>query len=104
MKFGFGIAEVSRAKLGTLAIVLLEKGKPWNGSQISTIEPPLPDFTFGDSVTEEDDQGFMFAKEIGLKMVTGSFHVPKRNPSRPLGDDAHFICSKSQSICIADGV
>ncbi|KAM7508918.1 hypothetical protein LguiA_019371 [Lonicera macranthoides] len=37
-------------------------------------------------------------------MVTGSFYIPKRNPLRPLGDDAHFICSKSQSIGIADGV
>ncbi|KAK3037346.1 hypothetical protein RJ639_032108 [Escallonia herrerae] len=39
-----------------------------------------------------------------LKMVAGSFYVPEKNELSPLGEDAHFICNKRQTIGLADGV
>ncbi|XP_060178380.1 probable protein phosphatase 2C 55 [Lycium barbarum] len=39
-----------------------------------------------------------------LKMVAGSLYLPKENPNKPLGEDAHFIHELYQTIGIADGV
>ncbi|ONI12319.1 hypothetical protein PRUPE_4G157000 [Prunus persica] len=37
-------------------------------------------------------------------MVCGSCYLPKDNPNKPLGEDAHFMCQDSQIIGVADGV
>ncbi|GMP86598.1 hypothetical protein CsSME_00039318 [Camellia sinensis var. sinensis] len=37
-------------------------------------------------------------------MASGSFYIPKQKEQNPLGDDAHFICPKQQTIGVADGV
>ncbi|GFP90909.1 probable protein phosphatase 2c 55 [Phtheirospermum japonicum] len=37
-------------------------------------------------------------------MRADSFYIPKKNPSKPLGEDAHFISHESQVIGVADGV
>lgn len=39
-----------------------------------------------------------------LKMKFGSFYIPKDNPSKPLGEDAHFISAAKQTAGVADGV
>ncbi|XP_059310731.1 probable protein phosphatase 2C 55 [Lycium ferocissimum] len=39
-----------------------------------------------------------------LKMVAGSLYLPKENPKKPLGEDAHFIHELYQTVGIADGV
>ncbi|KAM7508941.1 hypothetical protein LguiA_019394 [Lonicera macranthoides] len=39
-----------------------------------------------------------------LKMVAGSFYIPKKNPLKPLGEDAHFISPRHQTLGVADGV
>ncbi|XP_055808253.1 probable protein phosphatase 2C 55 [Solanum dulcamara] len=39
-----------------------------------------------------------------LKMVAGSLYIPKDNPKKPLGEDAHFIHEVYQTIGVADGV
>ncbi|KAF3615967.1 putative protein-like [Capsicum annuum] len=39
-----------------------------------------------------------------LKMVDGSLYLPKDNPKKPLGEDAHFIQEPYQTIGVADGV
>ncbi|XP_057509970.1 probable protein phosphatase 2C 55 isoform X1 [Actinidia eriantha] len=44
------------------------------------------------------------SREKGLKMVCGSFYIPKQKDSKPQGDDAHFICAEKQTIGVADGV
>lgn len=43
-------------------------------------------------------------KETSLKMVCGSFYLPKENELRPQGEDAHFICAQENTIGVADGV
>lgn len=37
-------------------------------------------------------------------MVADSSYIPKENPAKPLGEDAHFFCQNSQVIGVADGV
>ncbi|KAF5941163.1 hypothetical protein HYC85_022330 [Camellia sinensis] len=44
------------------------------------------------------------SNEPSLTMASGSFYIPKQNEQNPLGDDAHFICPKQQTIGVADGV
>ncbi|KAM7512262.1 hypothetical protein LguiB_011137 [Lonicera macranthoides] len=62
----------------------------------------LPEINSG---TRPHQDGRISGTEIALKMVTGSFYIPKRtNPLRPLGEDAHFISTIPQAIGIADGV
>lgn len=39
-----------------------------------------------------------------LKMVCGSFYIPKKNPKKPLGEDAFFVCHDREVIGVADGV
>lgn len=39
-----------------------------------------------------------------LKMVAGSIYLPKDDPSKPQGDDAHFVCLEAQTLGVADGV
>ncbi|KAL3632530.1 hypothetical protein CASFOL_025514 [Castilleja foliolosa] len=39
-----------------------------------------------------------------LRMNADSFYLPKENPSKPLGEDAHFISLDSHVIGVADGV
>ncbi|KAM3205160.1 putative protein phosphatase 2C 55 [Capsicum annuum] len=39
-----------------------------------------------------------------LKMVAASLYLPKENPTKPLGEDAHFIHELNQTIGVADGV
>lgn len=39
-----------------------------------------------------------------LKVEIGSFYIPKDNPSKPLGEDAHFVFSGKQVAGVADGV
>ncbi|MCD7465335.1 hypothetical protein HAX54_001052 [Datura stramonium] len=39
-----------------------------------------------------------------LKMVAASIYLPKENPTKPLGEDAHFIHELYQTIGVADGV
>ncbi|KAM5587325.1 putative protein phosphatase 2C 55 [Rosa sericea] len=40
-----------------------------------------------------------------LKMVCGSFYLPKESENRSLlGEDAHFICAEENTIGVADGV
>ncbi|XP_071936480.1 probable protein phosphatase 2C 80 isoform X1 [Coffea arabica] len=41
---------------------------------------------------------------VGLKMVAGSAYLPKDNPEKPEGDDAHFVSLEAQTIGVADGV
>ncbi|GAV88778.1 SpoIIE domain-containing protein [Cephalotus follicularis] len=43
--------------------------------------------------------------EKPLKMVAGSFYIPKNNGfPNPQGEDSHFICLEKQTIGVADGV
>ncbi|XP_019158807.1 PREDICTED: probable protein phosphatase 2C 55 [Ipomoea nil] len=44
------------------------------------------------------------ARRSTTRMVAGAFYIPKQNPAKPLGEDAHFICSEAQTIGVADGV
>lgn len=37
-------------------------------------------------------------------ITAGAFYIPKDNPKRPRGDDAHFFTVESQVIAVADGV
>lgn len=37
-------------------------------------------------------------------MLPGSYYVPKRNPSKPAGEDAHFFDKAAQVIGVADGI
>ncbi|KAK6124733.1 hypothetical protein DH2020_041523 [Rehmannia glutinosa] len=37
-------------------------------------------------------------------MIAASIYIPKDNPKRPRGDDAHFISAEEQTIGVADGV
>ncbi|KAG5583917.1 hypothetical protein H5410_044351 [Solanum commersonii] len=39
-----------------------------------------------------------------LKIVAGSLYLPKDNPRKPLGEDAHFIDELFQTIGVTDGV
>lgn len=39
-----------------------------------------------------------------LKMVCGTFYIPKGKHMKPQGDDAHFVCVERQTIGVADGV
>ncbi|KAK6143117.1 hypothetical protein DH2020_023465 [Rehmannia glutinosa] len=39
-----------------------------------------------------------------LTMMADSFYLPKDNPSKPRGEDAHFISEVPQVIGVADGV
>ncbi|XP_008226582.1 PREDICTED: probable protein phosphatase 2C 55 [Prunus mume] len=39
-----------------------------------------------------------------MKLVCGSCYLPKDNPDKPLGEDAHFICHDGRTIGVADGV
>ncbi|KAH0724647.1 hypothetical protein KY290_000453 [Solanum tuberosum] len=38
-----------------------------------------------------------------MKMVAGSFYIPKSNKA-PLWEDAHFICIEEETIGVADGI
>ncbi|KAH0764571.1 hypothetical protein KY285_000442 [Solanum tuberosum] len=38
-----------------------------------------------------------------MKMVAGSFYIPKSNKA-PLWEDAHFICVEEETIGVADGI
>ncbi|CAI9087423.1 OLC1v1021489C1 [Oldenlandia corymbosa var. corymbosa] len=37
-------------------------------------------------------------------MTAGAFYKPKKSKTKPLGEDAHFICDEQQTIGVADGV
>uniref|UniRef100_A0A3Q7HXL2 Protein phosphatase n=1 Tax=Solanum lycopersicum TaxID=4081 RepID=A0A3Q7HXL2_SOLLC len=39
-----------------------------------------------------------------LKIEAGSLYLPKDNPKKPLGEDAHFIDELFKTIGVADGV
>ncbi|KAL0404858.1 UNVERIFIED_CONTAM: putative protein phosphatase 2C 55 [Sesamum radiatum] len=39
-----------------------------------------------------------------LTILAGSSYIPKDNPSKPRGDDAHFYSHEAQVIGVADGV
>ena len=39
-----------------------------------------------------------------LRMVSGSFYIPKDEKRNPKGEDAHFICADEEAIGVADGV
>ena len=39
-----------------------------------------------------------------LKMLCASIYLPKDDQSKPLGEDAHFVCADQQAIGVADGV
>ncbi|KAK4412897.1 putative protein phosphatase 2C 55 [Sesamum alatum] len=41
---------------------------------------------------------------VFLKMSAASIYIPKDNPEKPRGEDAHFICTEEQTIGVADGV
>lgn len=66
------------------------------------------------SLNKLDDQFFNITKSRVLefstnklpclKMVAGSLYLPKDNPKKPLGEDAHFIHELHQTIGVADGV
>ncbi|KAK6124719.1 hypothetical protein DH2020_041537 [Rehmannia glutinosa] len=45
-----------------------------------------------------------FINKVFLKMIAASIYIPKDNPKRPRGDDAHFISAEEQTIGVADGV
>ncbi|KAJ7948762.1 Protein phosphatase 2C family protein [Quillaja saponaria] len=53
-----------------------------------------------------DDHSFpsTYPAKQCLKMVAGSFYLPKDNPKKPQGEDAHFICLEKQTLGVADGV
>ncbi|KAK6149103.1 hypothetical protein DH2020_016628 [Rehmannia glutinosa] len=42
--------------------------------------------------------------KVFLKMIAASIYIPKDNPKRPRGDDAHFISAEEQTIGVADGI
>ncbi|KAJ9673490.1 hypothetical protein PVL29_023197 [Vitis rotundifolia] len=42
--------------------------------------------------------------ERSLMMDLGSFYIPDKSKSSPMGDDAHFISKHHQTIGLADGV
>ncbi|KAF9596043.1 hypothetical protein IFM89_006970 [Coptis chinensis] len=42
--------------------------------------------------------------DSSLKLVSGSFYIPKDDDSKPEGEDAHFVCEEEQTIGVADGV
>ena len=46
---------------------------------------------------------FVF-KRKPMKMNSGSFYIPKRNKSKPLGEDAHFVSGIKETFGVADGV
>lgn len=46
----------------------------------------------------------MFLMEPKLMMAADFFYIPKHNPHKPRGEDAHFICHNEQVIGVADGV
>ncbi|KAK4726864.1 hypothetical protein R3W88_031781 [Solanum pinnatisectum] len=50
------------------------------------------------------DDEFSSNKLPCLKMVVGSLYLPKDNPNKPLGEDAHFMHELYQTIGVADGV
>ncbi|EYU21813.1 hypothetical protein MIMGU_mgv1a024356mg, partial [Erythranthe guttata] len=39
-----------------------------------------------------------------LKMVVDCFYIPKDNPMKPYGEEAHFFHKEAQVIGVADGV
>lgn len=39
-----------------------------------------------------------------LKMDVGATYYPKKNPCKPKGEDAYFICSNQNVVGVADGV
>ncbi|KAL0359589.1 UNVERIFIED_CONTAM: putative protein phosphatase 2C 55 [Sesamum angustifolium] len=41
---------------------------------------------------------------VFLKMSAASIYIPKDNPEKPRGEDAHFISMEDQTIGVADGV
>ncbi|KAL0453168.1 UNVERIFIED_CONTAM: putative protein phosphatase 2C 55 [Sesamum latifolium] len=41
---------------------------------------------------------------VFLKMSIASAYIPKDNPKKPWGEDAHFISDEDQTIGVADGV
>ncbi|XP_020548973.1 probable protein phosphatase 2C 55 [Sesamum indicum] len=41
---------------------------------------------------------------VFLKMSAASIYIPKDNPKKPRGEDAHFISTEEQTIGVADGV
>ncbi|XP_055824422.1 probable protein phosphatase 2C 55 [Solanum dulcamara] len=56
------------------------------------------------SFKKVDDDFFNINKLPCLKMVAASLYIPKNNPKKPLGEDAHFIYESYQTIGVADGV
>ncbi|KAI5682765.1 hypothetical protein M9H77_03993 [Catharanthus roseus] len=42
--------------------------------------------------------------QSSLEMKMGSFYIPKENPDKPLGEDAHIYDEEFNTIAIADGV
>ncbi|KAK6773785.1 hypothetical protein RDI58_029023 [Solanum bulbocastanum] len=50
------------------------------------------------------DDEFSSNKLPCQKMVVGSVYLPKDNPNKPLGEDAHFMYELYQTIGVADGV
>ncbi|XP_015055075.1 probable protein phosphatase 2C 55 [Solanum pennellii] len=53
---------------------------------------------------ENNISEFISNKLPCLKMVFGSLYLPKDDPNKPLGEDAHFIHELYQTIGVADGV
>ncbi|XP_055824430.1 probable protein phosphatase 2C 55 [Solanum dulcamara] len=56
------------------------------------------------SFKKVDDDFFNINKLPCLKMVAASLYIPKNNPKKLLGEDAHFIYESYQTIGVADGV
>ncbi|KAI9165238.1 hypothetical protein LWI28_010224 [Acer negundo] len=40
----------------------------------------------------------------GYSMIMASSYIPKERKSRPLGEDAHFLCQENSTFGLADGV
>lgn len=43
-------------------------------------------------------------KKEGLRMISSAFYIPKDEPLKPQGEDAHFVAEEEQTIGVADGV
>ncbi|XP_057755961.1 probable protein phosphatase 2C 55 [Arachis stenosperma] len=50
------------------------------------------------------DSGKVESKNNNVNMVASGFYIPKSNPEKPLGEDAHFICEEESTMGVADGV
>ncbi|CAI9103361.1 OLC1v1001826C2 [Oldenlandia corymbosa var. corymbosa] len=53
---------------------------------------------------EDDINGSVVDLTKGLEMTMGSFYISKDDPSKPQGQDAHFLLPEFQTFGLADGV